>query len=151
MGKMQRPKPPPFGKPQPDGPGALRDSFTVDIAAYDAGKQLLEAMGASPGDIIHTTLPQFERPDGEPDPEKAPQSLDEWLALSSMSRDDLTRMGCRLWSEETQLMLFPGEWYNDIPEGLMVETVNGGSLGFDRDKLGYDVRHGMLAFGVRHT
>lgn len=131
MGKMSRPKPP---------------SQTPSI-----GEQIRDAIGASPDDTIHVTVPQFERTPGTPDPEKAPQSLDEWLALSSLSRDDLTRMGCRLWSTETRLMLFPGEWFDSIPEGLMVETVNGGSFGFTREEHNRDIRFGMLAFGVIHA
>lgn len=97
--------------------------------------------------FITYTTPQFERSRNIPPPKAPPKTREEWEALSTLSRDALGKMGCRGWDEG--LMLFPAEWYGSIPEGMVLEDINGDSAPFEPGKTSDDRRFGLLAYGVR--
>lgn len=95
-----------------------------------------------------------DRPPGDPKPAPAPQTLEEWQALTTKSVAELRELGCRAWDEPDAdslvLMLFPFEWFDSIPRGLICYTIMDKKIVFDpqlhaqRDKV-----WGLLPFGLR--
>jgi hypothetical protein len=63
-----------------------------------------------------------------------------------MSRDQLRNAGCGPWDDE--LLLFPVAWFDEIPDGFMVQTILGVRLPFSRANASRDTRYNFLAFGV---
>ena len=61
--------------------------------------------------------------------------------------------GCRIWGKPDhdgkQLLIFPYDWYCDIPNGMLLEDVNGEVFNFEKGKTDDDTRAGLLAYGVR--
>lgn len=49
---------------------------------------------------------------------------------------------------DAQILLFPSEWYNKIPDGFMVVGLSGGRYPFERGKTDDDMRFGCLAYGI---
>jgi hypothetical protein len=45
-------------------------------------------------------------------------------------------------------MLFPGEWFEFIPEGMLLEDIEGVQESFSRASEDNDIRCGYLAYGV---
>jgi hypothetical protein len=43
---------------------------------------------------------------------------------------------------------FPAEWYDHIPEGFEIVTINGAMKPFERGVTDDDRRFGLLAFGI---
>lgn len=97
-------------------------------------------------DEIEIVTPQFERPDGAPEPSDPP-SPEAFAELKHKSEGELLDMGMRRWPDN--LWLFPGEWFDDIPEGYVIETVNGNKRRFNPERESRDIRFGCLAFGIR--
>jgi hypothetical protein len=95
---------------------------------------------------IRVVTPQFERVD-DVEPRPAPAEREDWESLRDLEEQELSDLGLQQWSED--LWLFPFEWYDDVPNDLVIESINGergewGSLETSRDK-----RFGALAYGVR--
>lgn len=67
--------------------------------------------------------------------------------VSELDPETAVSMGMRCWSEN--LYLFPHDWYDSIPEGFEVETINNEIQEFSKDKNGGDHRFGVLSYGVR--
>lgn len=114
--------------------------------------------------IVECVTPQFTRPPSEPIPAAPPSSREDWDALRSMSVNDLREMGLGVWNEPDLegkvLMLFPGEWYDSIPNGLPIEglwspveedscTCTREPELFERGATDDDIRFGCLPYGVR--
>lgn len=94
-----------------------------------------------PGPNMH-----FQRRDGryidyEPDREL-------FETLPYMDEDILEGLGLQLWSSDTDLWLFPVEWYEDIPEGLEIVTINEEEKKFDRNEDKKEARFGALPYGI---
>jgi len=70
--------------------------------------------------------------------------------LGSKTVAELSKLGCRPWSVSRKgtLMLFPGEWYNQIPKGYLVTDISYKSEIFIPGKTDDDVRFGMLPYGL---
>lgn len=47
------------------------------------------------------------------------------------------------------VLLFPGEWFNVIPEGFIVTGLDGEQYPFKRDEADDDIRFGCLPYGIR--
>lgn len=77
-----------------------------------------------------------------------PQTIAEWLALSTLTVVELRQRGLKSWSEETRLMLFPHSGYDAIPTGLSIVTIRGEEKLFKLGVTDDDQRFGCLAFGV---
>jgi len=107
-------------------------------------KRLRKMLGIKPGDKA-VTGSQHDRDPHEITPPDAPKSFDR---LRTMSRAELFRWGLRMWSEESGLMLFPAEWYDRIPEGYEVVTINGETKPFERGVTDDDRRYGCLSYGI---
>lgn len=69
--------------------------------------------------------------------------------LRGMSKKELQELGLGLWNEKDgkALMLFPGNWYEQIPQGYEVETILGESKEFGPG-IGKDRQFGMLPYGI---
>lgn len=74
----------------------------------------------------------------------------DWDSLTRMDADELAQLGlCRYG--DMDLWLFPVEWFDWIPEGLMVTCIDGETLPFSRELLRERKRHGYLSFGIRNS
>jgi len=108
--------------------------------------KIREAIGALPNEKVYVNTPQFERPDNWPAPDNPPSSLEDWWALHTMPKVALQAMGMGSW--DGKLMLFPGEWYDAIPKGFVVQDISGNYEEFRPGKTDDDIRCGCLAYGV---
>lgn len=97
---------------------------------------------------IQIITPQFDRVD-DVTVNQGPTTLEAVEALKTLSPEALRALGCGLWTEteEHRHWLFPKEWYNDIPDGMMVEVISGDCEKFVRGETDDDTRFGLLAFG----
>jgi hypothetical protein len=71
--------------------------------------------------------------------------------LKSMSKKELKELGCSAWDNPKDgrvTMLFPAEWYDEIPNGLDVVDIFGEAEKFQRGKSDKDQRMGFLPYGV---
>jgi len=106
--------------------------------------KLREAIGAGDYEEIRVTTPQFERVNGK----KVyyyPQTAEEFDALKQAPADILLDMGLRRW--EGEHWLYPGEWYDCIPESYEVVDIFGVVEQFERGVTDDDIRFGCLAYG----
>lgn len=70
-------------------------------------------------------------------------------ALSQLSETELIELGCGLWEtvKGRQLWLFPDYWYNSIPVGFNVTTVDYAAAPFDKNTHPNEPINGYLMFG----
>jgi hypothetical protein len=72
--------------------------------------------------------------------------------LHGLSVAKLKSFGCRGWDDPDVdgdvLMLFPGTWYDSIPNGFMVAHIDGRVTAFRRGRTSKDLRLGMLSYGI---
>lgn len=123
--------------------------------------ELLDTIGAKKGDTINIMTPQFER-EYELSIDFKPENSTELKALiETCPADVLLKMGVRKWSnyEESKddddnylkegeiHYLFPGEWYNLIPNGFEVTGIFGEKYLFKNGESDDDIRFGCLSFG----
>ena len=80
--------------------------------------------------------------------ENVPISKIDFDRLRSMTRTELHALGMRPWSAESGLLLFPSEWYSQIPEGYEIVDISGGTQKFKNGVTDDGHRFGFLAFGV---
>lgn len=92
---------------------------------------------------IEYITPQFGRED-DVEPDEPPEDFE---ALHEMSEDELDALGMRKWDDG--LYLFPYQWYDDIPEGFGVVTINGDEQRFYAGETDDDRRFGALPYGIR--
>lgn len=83
----------------------------------------------------------------------APANSVQWEALRTMNEAALRRRGLGAWSNEEGdpakgLMLFPGAWYDAIPEGFAVVDIFGEAETFKRGQSDNDTRFGFLPYGI---
>ena len=70
------------------------------------------------------------------------------------SGDMMLEIGCRqptpkkLLEIDEDIILFPGEWYNLIPNGFMVAGLYGEKYPFEKGKSDDDIRFGCLPYGI---
>ena len=96
--------------------------------------------------VIEIRTPQFERVD-----EINPTLPDDFESLQNLSEGELKEIGCQKWDEPDDkgmtLWLFPGEWYDYIPNGLEIVDIFMEVKKFERGKTDDDIRYGALSFG----
>lgn len=94
--------------------------------------------------MIKIIIPQFHRTDGIVPVH--PENRKEWFdALKKLPHEILVRMGLGVWREKHYL--YPGTWYNFIPEGYQVIDINGKEEKFYKGETDNDIRFGCLAYG----
>lgn len=54
-----------------------------------------------------------------------------------------------LLPEDEDMIMFPGEWYNIIPNGFMVTGLYGETYPFKKGVADDDIRYGCLPYGIR--
>lgn len=125
---------------------ALASMQFIDINSPTAMDELVDAIGAKPGDIIEVTSTPTDRPANWPKPGIPPSTAQEWNSLREMTVASLREMGCGSW--DGRLMLFPREWYSRVPVGFPIEYISGDVNAFIPGHTDNDVRLGCLSFGV---
>lgn len=119
--------------------------------------ELLEVIGAKKGDTINVVTPQFER-EYKLSIDFIPEGLEELKTLiETCSCETLQKMGVGKWAEhgkdndylkEGEIhYLFPGEWYNSIPDGFEVVAISGTKEKFKKGISDDDIRFGCLPYG----
>lgn len=115
----------------------------------DEARWLRAAIGAGPDEDVEIQTPQFERTPDMTTPGAPPEDFE---ALRQLDKAALKEMGCEPWDEPDAqgrvLMLFPGEWYGHIPDGMRLKSISGRELTFERGKSSRDIRFGVLGFGL---
>lgn len=118
----------------------------LDMNAPDFAEQLQEALGVQPGEAIQVMTPQFDRTDGL----QVPTPLIDFAKLPGLAEETLKQIGCQKWDEPENgdvLWLYPAEWYEHIPDGTPIVSINGEREVFKRGETDDDRRFGALAFG----
>ena len=105
-----------------------------------------KVIGAKDDEEVIVVTPQFERSKTSPTPSAPPRTRKEWDNLRKLTKSELRALGLRGW--DGKLMLFPAEWYYEIPNGMLVEDIFGHVEKFERRKFDNDQRVGCLAYGV---
>ncbi len=97
---------------------------------------------------IKILLPQFERTDGiKIIEENIPKTKKEFENLKTLSHKELIEKGLILWEEGHYL--FPGEWYDYIPDGIGITSIFGTEEYFNKNTSDSDIRSGALAYGFK--
>jgi len=78
--------------------------------------------------------------------DNVPESREGFEELRNKSEEELLDMGMKKWNEE--LLLFPKEWYDYIPNGFEVYTILDEKEMFGDDS-SKDSRFGCLPYGIR--
>ena len=120
------------------------------VENFDELVETLAEIGINEGDSVQIMTPQFERlkeieinfiP-------KVRQELDDIISLSP--EEVLMKMGVGIWEKSddgTTVYLFPGEWYDSIPEGYGVVGLDNKVSKFSKATHSNDIRYGCLAYG----
>lgn len=112
-------------------------------------EELMEAIGVKKGDTVNIMSPQFQR-EYNLEIKFIPKSVGEFRALEKLPRTVLHKMGVRLWEVNKDgevSYLYPGEWYDSIPEGLLIHTINHETEFFKKGVTDDDIRFGCLPYG----
>ena len=120
----------------------------LDASSDTFVEDLRKAIGLEPGEQLEIVTPQFTRTDGL----KIgyfPRTEREYDAIKAMSAENLKSIGCQIWDKENGKThwLYPGEWYDHIPEGYEVTDIMGNTEAFAPGVTDDDIRYGCLAYG----
>lgn len=109
----------------------------------DFAEKFKAAIGLKEGQAVQFISPQFERTDGLV-PVANPHG---WFSLlHAMPEKTLRAIGMQPW--DGRLWLFPYEWFNAIPKGFPVQSINGKHSKWDAETHSDDKRCGALAYGI---
>ena len=123
--------------------------------------ELLDVVNLKKDDTINIMTPQFER-EYKLTIDFKPENSDELkLLIKTCPADILLKIGLRKWTNYEEIKndknnylnkgeihyLFPGEWYNLIPDGFEVTGIFGRKYLFKNGKTDDDIRFGCLSFG----
>jgi len=99
---------------------------------------------------IQFVSPQFDRTD-DIVPQVIPDTKLAWNLIHTLPSDELHKLGCQKWdyyeNGEKILWLYPKEWFDSIPDGLPITTINKEHKQFNKAEMSDDTRFGALAFG----
>ena len=114
----------------------------------DFGVRFREALGLKIGDKVVIRGPQFNRTDGRI-VSYVPDTPEEYENLHKLSRANLIKIGCCIWetTKSQTHWLYPGEWFESIPEGTEILSINGRREAFHKETESDDIRFGCLAYG----
>lgn len=114
-------------------------------------EKLTAELGIKKGDKVEIVTPQFDRTDG-----KAilyfPNSVEEFNALKSMSKEMLLKLGLLMWNghedKKTWIhWMYPYQWYDFIPQHYMVTDIFEVDEPFIKGVTDDDRRFGCLPYG----
>lgn len=123
--------------------GELSFSDESELAAL-----IRRALGFGPYEKVGVVTPQFDRTDGVVVVVR-PQSAEHIDKIKKLPSDVLRRIGVGVWSggHDWTHYLFPVEWYDYIPEGYPIVTINGETKLFEHGGSDDDRRFGQLPYG----
>lgn len=114
-----------------------------------AVEAICESVGASPGDTIQIITPQFTRTSKMTKVSSAPTPFE---SVRQLDYSALRSLGCEPWDDPDAdgnvLLLFPGEWYEMIPDGFEIVDISGGKENFVSGDTDDDIRFGCLSYGI---
>lgn len=121
----------------------------------------MEAEGIPRPSGVRILTPQFHRGPDDPKPVAPPTDRAGFKALSKLPIAELRAMGLGQWNDPSKpdknakevfrrntLMLLPGEWYDAVPDGTVLHSIDGDREVFLRGETDNDIRYGCLAYGV---
>lgn len=130
----------------------MKFDLMLDLSDKNFANDLMEALGVKEGDTVEIITPQFARTDARAIT-YYPRTLEEFSALHTFSKETLQKIGLGIWDGDSDKThwLYPGEWFNYIPDGMLVTDINGVELNFMKAICDDDTRYGMLAYGFIQT
>ena len=114
----------------------------------EAVDKSIETLGLKKGGSLEIVTPQFERTDGLKI-KYIPKGVEEFDYLKTLPDETLRVMGVQLWSKANRVWLYPKEWYDSIPDGYEIITINGVVKRFEPGKTNNDPRFGALSYGFK--
>ena len=111
----------------------------------DFAAALREAIGADPDEPVEVVTPQFERHDGV-GVDWTPDDRMDIYGLVNADEETVEELGLRKWSDNHWLL--PAEWYDHIPDGTILESINGEVFEFEHGVSDDDRRFGVLPYGI---
>ena len=96
--------------------------------------------------------PTFVRVDGR-EIHYRPKTVEEFDALKYLSRENLRKIGCKLWDDfgGSRHWLYPPEWYGNVPDGYTLLFTDGHKESFSYGQTTRLLEIGGLSFGfVQH-
>ena len=120
----------------------------LSVDDKDFIKKFRVALGLKPGEKVSVTTPKFHRTDGRYIT-YFPNTPTEYEALPRLSRENLIKIGCSIWETVGGQIhwLYPGEWYEVIPDGTEIVDISGRRKEFVNGNSSDDIRGGCLAYG----
>lgn len=118
----------------------------ADKGENDFADAIREAIGAGEEERIEVVLPAFERNDGI-EVDWYPEKRMDIYSLCSASEEELKELGLRKWKDNHWLL--PAEWYDHIPDGTILEDINGEIMEFESGVSDNDRRFGVLPYGIK--
>lgn len=119
------------------------------VPLNEAALAISESVGAAPGDTIQILTPQFARTSKMNKVRPAPTPFEK---VRQLDYGALRSIGCEPWDEPDAdgnvLLLFPGEWYEMIPDGFEIVDISGRTEQFVSGDTDNDIRFGCLAYGI---
>lgn len=119
------------------------------VPLEQAPEAIYEATGAVPGDTIQIVTPQFTRTSTMNKVRSVPTPFE---TVKQLDYNALRSLGCEPWDDPDAdgnvLLLFPGEWYEMIPDGFEIVDISGRTERFASGDTDNDIRFGCLAYGI---
>ncbi len=112
---------------------------------------LRKTLGVGPDEPVEVDSSPIKRPAHWASAVDVPTRA--FAALRRMTAAELRELGCKPWDEADhtgrELLLFPAEWYDAIPNGYVLESILGREVLFLRGVTDDDRRMGLLPYGLR--
>jgi len=124
----------------------MPEGYLADGGDSPLARKIRQLLGATDDEPIVAVTPQFTRTYGG-GVYWTPKSAEELDKVKEAPESLLWDMGLRKFSEDGGLWLYPGEWFDAIPEGYEVTDINGYVERFCKATEDSDIRFGCLAFG----
>lgn len=122
------------------------------VENFDELVETLAEIGINEGDSLHIMTPQFERLE-KLEINFIPKVQKEFDFITSSTPEEvLKKMGVGVWDrldDGTTVYLFPGKWYDSIPEGYEVVGLNNEVSKFSKATHSNDIMYGCLAYGFK--
>ena len=74
-----------------------------------------------------------------------PTTIPDFKKLELLPANILKELGCQVW--QGKHWLYPGDWYDSIPDGLTIVDINGIEEEFKHGFTDNDTHFGALAYG----
>lgn len=119
----------------------LRFGDESEIAA-----EIRQILGVGPYEQVTIITPKFERPEGG-EPPWIPKTKEEFDSLRNLSDKALRFLCLKEW--ECGHWLYPGEWYDAIPDDYEIVNIFGNVEKFEKGETDDDIRYGCLSYGFK--